>query len=844
MKILRKTNFFGFRAKLIILSGIGLFALVIGTAMIQAQNPAADILGTLPVMIALDADEDGELSSGEVDNAPNTLVSLDADEDGMLSAGELAPEIETIGRGRRGRGGRGVGRGRGGRAGRAGRGGRPGRGGPGGGFGDAGILDTFPVMATLDADGDGALSAAEIADASAALIPLDADGDGKLVGGELVPAGGFGRGGLRAGLGGRRGPGGRGGVGRGGRGGDPNAVRLEPREVDSEDGTDSIPEHATFNELAYMGDEVLIDTHLTGLEFVKFVVTDVGTDETKIYFMNTKTHRAHGGFLQVAGLGGRGGPGYMMGVLVYRPLLTAPNGQPGLYTFEFEPFDSYPFDLVQIAYNLLSEYAPVVRGRLAYHPMPSAVDRYEDERDTYEAAELTVFLDEDLYTDIAFLPLNQAEGFGRLRLMELDERPGVRDVVLYRSLPNEMPRVAGIITAFRQTPLSHVNLRAVQDNVPNAYIKGVAENEEIRELIGRYVYYKVAPDGYEIREATIAEVDSHFADIRPSEPQIPVRDLSVTQIRTLDEIGFDDSTSTGVKAANVATLDTIGLPDAVVPDGFAVPFYFYDEFMKSNDSYERAVAMRGIADFGTDTEMRERELAAFRSEIEAGEMPDWMMDALDDLANGFPEGTSIRFRSSTNNEDLPGFSGAGLYDSFTHDPDEGHISKSIKQVFASLWNFRAYEESEFYRIDHFAAAMGVLAHPNYSDELANGVAVTEDIVYQTGNQLGGRSYYVNTQVGEDLVTNPEDESIPEEILLSPLNARNDRFVRSSNRVADGETLLGARHRTELRRHLTMIHNAFRRFYGLSQTDQFAMEIEFKITAEGVLAIKQARPWVY
>ena len=115
------------------------------------------------------------------------------------------------------------------------------------------------------------------------------------------------------------------------------------------------------------------DTHLTGLAFVKFVVTGAGTDEAKIYFMNTKTHRAHGGFLQVAGLGGRGGPGYMMGVLVYRPLLTAPNGQPGLYTFEFEPFDSYPFDMVQIAHNLLSEYAPVVRGRLAYHPMPAAV---------------------------------------------------------------------------------------------------------------------------------------------------------------------------------------------------------------------------------------------------------------------------------------------------------------------------------------------------------------------------------------------------------------------------------------------------------------------------------------
>ena len=46
----------------------------------------------------------------------------------------------------------------------------------------------------------------------------------------------------------------------------------------------------------------------------------------------------------------------------------------------------------------------------------------------------------------------------------------------------------------------------------------------------------------------------------------------------------------------------------------------------------------------------------------------------------YPEGQSLRYRSSTNNEDLPGFSGAGLYDSKTQDPDEtaeDGIDKSI-----------------------------------------------------------------------------------------------------------------------------------------------------------------------
>ena len=615
--------------------------------------------------------------------------------------------------------------------------------------------------------------------------------------------------------------------------------RLNPDELEFHDGVATIPDRATFKKLSYQGTEVLIDTYLAGLEYVKFNIENAGTDEAQVYFINTKTHRGHPMFMRAIGLS-RGGNERMRGVLIYRPFTKAPSGEFGVYTFEFEPNDAYPFKMIQIAHDLLVAKMPLLKNRLGYCPLWGAINIYIREKALYNAAAFPVYFEDDLYADIAYLPLNLAESFGRLRLMDVNDRPTPRDIVLYKTLPNEMPRVAGIITGVRQTPLSHVNLRAIQDKVPNAFITEAWENRTIAPLIGKYVYYKVDADGFELRAATSEEVEAHFADLRPAKPQIPIRDLSVTEIRPLNDIKFSDSSQFGVKTANVATLRTFGFAEGTVPDGFGMPFYFYDEFMKHNDFYAYAEALLKDSAFQKDPDTKASKLKKFRERIEDGEMPAWMMDAISDLQKSFPDSISIRCRSSTNNEDLPGFSGAGLYDSFTHNPDEGHLSKSIKQVFASLWNFRAFEARDFYRIDHFATAMGVLLHPNFAGELANGVAVTDDILYQTeGN------YYLNTQVGEDLVTNPESESVPEEILLDWLDNDNYRVVTASNRVTEGKQILTGEHLRQLSSYLDTIHNKFSRLYNATAgAEKFVMEIEFKITRDGKLAIKQARPWVY
>ena len=481
---------------------------------------------------------------------------------------------------------------------------------------------------------------------------------------------------------------------------------------------------------------------------------------------------------------------------------------------------------------------PLLEDNLAVHFPNFVLPSAQRELPLFRESRLNLVFDEDIYSGTDFIALNTEEGYGLLRVLEADERPNPRDVVIYEALPNELPRIAGIVSTVPQTPLSHVNLRAIQNGVPNAFIRDALDNTDIVSLLGRLVHYRVTGDGYTIRAAARAEVDAHYDSLRPAQAQTPPRDLSVTEIAPLSEIGFDDWTSFGVKAANVAVPGTLGFPEGTVPDGFAVPFYFYDKFMEEHGLYDRIKTMPADPGFQTDFAVQEDELKKLRKAIKDAETPDWMTAALTTMHATFPEGTSLRYRSSTNNEDLPGFSGAGLYDSKTQDPEETEedgIAKSLKAVFASLWNFRAFIERDFYRIDHLAAAMGVLVHPNYSDELANGVAVSFDPAGGEGN------YYVSTQIGEDLVTNPDALSVPEELLL---NSGRYAVLAPSNQVEPGQLLMSNPQLFQLREHLEVIHDRFEALYGIGDGERFAIEIEFKITSDDILAIKQARPWIF
>jgi phosphoenolpyruvate synthase/pyruvate phosphate dikinase len=243
-------------------------------------------------------------------------------------------------------------------------------------------------------------------------------------------------------------------------------------------------------------------------------------------------------------------------------------------------------------------------------------------------------------------------------------------------------------------------------------MKNVRTDPAISSLINQWVHYSVTDEGVHIQPATEEEALKWLEGKIPTKTTTPESDLSVTEPQPLSHLGHIDWTHVGVKAANTAELRQI-LPEGIYPEGYALPFALYDEFMRlprcvnnltklcnNGDSlsfYDLIKQVLNNVDFNQSLAIRRQYLEEIRKTIIKAEAPLSLINKIETVRlfwepNGEPFTQKLRVRSSTNNEDLEGFNGAGLYDSFTHKPKEGQLINSVKQVWASLWTERAFEE--------------------------------------------------------------------------------------------------------------------------------------------------------
>ena len=517
---------------------------------------------------------------------------------------------------------------------------------------------------------------------------------------------------------------------------------------------------------------------------------------------------------------------------------------PDVWAYEIAPYDTASAEMVATAYALLQP-AVWFGARLVFHPTSENVERLVPDL----PPSVKVITTDELFAGITYLPMNLGEAVGQLRFLSVDALEAgaafvtPRDLVVLDRVPNDISTVAGIVTDGLQTPLSHVNVLSQNRGTPNMVLIGAMADPALRALEGRWVRLRVDAFEYSAVETSQADADAWWATHKPAQVTVPTIDPSVTDLRDVTGITLDDIPAFGAKAAGYGVLSTIG--DEVVPvqAAFAVPVHYYRAFAEANGIDGRVQALLDDPAFVADIAVRDQRLAELRDVITAGTLdPDVVAAVKTRIAEVCPGG-GTRFRSSTNAEDLQGFTGAGLYESKTGyvDGSGQSIETAIRKVYASLWNLRAFEERSWRGIDHLAVAMALLVHRSFPDEEAQGVALTANLF-----DAVEPAFYVNVQKGDTSVVQPPPGVTTDQFLYyfdypnQPMT-----FLAHSSLVPEGTTVLTVAQTYALGKALKAIHGAFSSFY-YTPGSFYAMDVEFKFDDQGTggeptLWLKQARP---
>ena len=665
--------------------------------------------------------------------------------------------------------------------------------------------------------------------------------------------------------------------------------------------------YEAFRKLAYPSKTEMGTSYL-----VKFIITDFNSDSAVVHFMNTKKHLLHYDFARSvlhdpSSLSEFENEAYydtakntVAGTLVYYATLDS------MVALTFFPTDCIsPKQVVAvqrlIESRMLFLAADGSKNRLFYMPSGSAAEKAAAEHETeFKKANVPVYTHAQLFGDISLQVMNTGTAYGtlvKLTAAELDTAiVSSHDILILETLPAEIPLVAATISKDAQTPLSHVNLAAKARKTPNIAFNGNDLPDSLLALCGKLVKLEAKANSYTVTAATLEDAQA-FWKKNAKPPMTLSYDLSDSGLVDFADLGFKSSKSVGVKAANLAELHKL-LPENS-PDGFAVPFYHYSNFLSyarvteelceksfsdcgkegrasgickqvknacasalrqaqgadnaSTNSSTETNSSKGTAslrsyiagmiahdDFTADTRLREAVLDNIRYMFKHIPVDKAFGEALDAKVYGLYGDAGVRLRSSTNSEDLADFNGAGLYKSVKATTREKDLpSDEIRKVWASVWSFKPFEERSLWNIDHMSVQMAVAVHEAFPDEVANGVIITQNIA-----DYSVAGIYANIQLGETSITNPEGGERPEIISIIPSAGFGAQSVLLQHSTLSPDALiLTDKEINELYQTVQKIQRYFVKLYN-EYPDAFALDIEFKVMGpERKLIYKQARPYI-
>ena len=585
------------------------------------------------------------------------------------------------------------------------------------------------------------------------------------------------------------------------------------------------------------------------------LVYEIRRNKNRLFYINSKRYRYHKTFCQ--SVLGYAKDGYTFNLQNYTTLsrrefylATINHYTSGdYYTLEFSVSDIIDSTGIYTVYNKVKSSFNISDTLKLFLNTARLEKMFKGKTDipTISASEI--------YGNQTYQPLNIKTSYGKLVYVDVDtiEKSNltINDIVVINGTPLDIPPVAGVITTQFQTPLSHINVLCQNRGTPICADKNAWKNN--LALNGAIVKLEVKQENVIISAASKDEYEKWRVKNLKNKKSLKLqRDVTTSGLIDCVEMNHKSTALVGGKAANFGELAKVLAKKearAKLPEGgFAIPFYYYHQHVLNsnvqpliNELFKIEIA---------DKESIQAQINLIQNKIKESKIDTVLLSLVNNKIRNNHSFSRMRFRSSTNAEDLDGFNGAGLYDSKTGILGDSikSIEKAIKKVWASAWNYKAYMERAFFNIDQKNIAMGVLVHRSFPNERANGVAITTNMYRK--NYPG---IVLNVQLGETSIVNPPD-SVTCDQFISYSGSNNNYFdpkeiveYISFSNLNKGKPVLTVEQIVILSEELMKIKKHFYRKINSNWTnysyDTFALDIEFKFYgAQNQLYIKQVRPF--
>ena len=559
--------------------------------------------------------------------------------------------------------------------------------------------------------------------------------------------------------------------------------------------------------------------------------------KNKVYFINSQKFRFHKDFLLSTLLIPRGAD-------VFKPIYIDDDRRFIVGTIAWQsPIEKFTWELWEG--DLASaEHIKLANDAInkSFYTGVSYKPNSLRQEDVSENMGIDRVLQSELNKNQAYLALNTGKAVGRIHVIDkLDDTVEIGDneILVLKELPISLPPVRGVIVAQPSSPLSHINILAKGWNIPNVYIK---DADKLFKDYNTYVYELDANmTKYELTRASLDKIKHNF---KSPDQQIPPVNLTVKTIEGLRQMRKKDSIIYGSKSANLGEMLHAKVANMIVPDGFSIPFYWYDAFIKSNGIDAIISDFLDDNDFIHNPRVRRQKLDELRKTIQNGKFDDDLRREVIQKWRTQLGGRPVFVRSSSNSEDLPNFSGAGLYSSVPNVVKEEKLIDGVKYVWASLWKFEAYEARVRNYVSQTDVYMAALVQVGV-DMNKGGVMVTKDpfddqnkdAVYISA-VCGHNSKVVdNTGVPEQIMYNPRSNSV---IVMTLSDQKNSlAFDQAGDLKETADKCANSQNRvlTDVQaRSLARTAINIRRVFGKKEQD-----IEWGIM-NGRVYIVQARPY--